>query len=53
MLATDDYAQNIGSDARLNHRFELVSGVRKDEARDLLERFFGAIRREQREERGK
>ena len=60
VLATEDpkagathTLYNIGRDARLNHRFELVVGVRKDEASDLLKRFFGDIRRKQREERGK
>jgi len=60
VLATEDpkagatsTLYNIGSDARLNHRFELVTGVRKDEASELLKRFFGDIRRKQREERGK
>jgi tRNA(adenine34) deaminase len=34
----------IGSDARLNHRFESVSGVLDDECGALLTEFFGAIR---------
>ena len=31
---------NIPQDARLNHHIDLVAGVRQDEARALLERFF-------------
>ena len=42
---------NIGSDLRLNHRFVVATGVRKDDASDLLKKFFGDIRRKQREER--
>jgi tRNA(adenine34) deaminase len=34
----------IGSDARLNHRFECVPGVLSEECGALLTRFFGAIR---------
>ena len=34
----------IGSDARLNHRFECVPGVLGDECAALLSEFFGAIR---------
>jgi len=34
----------IGSDARLNHRFECVSGVLDDECGALLTGFFAAIR---------
>jgi len=34
----------IGSDARLNHRFECVPGVLDDECGALLSGFFGAIR---------
>jgi len=34
----------IGSDARLNHRFECVPGVLSEEGGALLTRFFGAIR---------
>ena len=34
----------IGSDARLNHRFELVSGVLAEECGDALTRFFQRIR---------
>ena len=60
VLATEDpkagathTLYNIGRDARLNHRFELVTGVRRAEASELLKRFFEGIRRKQREERGK
>lgn len=34
----------IGSDARLNHRFECVPGVLGDQCAALLSEFFGAIR---------
>ncbi len=34
----------IGSDPRLNHRFECVSGVLEDECSGLLSGFFAAIR---------
>lgn len=34
----------IGKDARLNHRFEVVAGVRADEASSLLKGFFAARR---------
>ena len=34
----------IGSDARLNHRFECVPGVLGDECGALLTQFFGTIR---------
>lgn len=34
----------IGSDPRLNHRFELVSGVMAEECGAILKEFFGAIR---------
>jgi len=34
----------IGSDPRLNHRFECVAGVLKDECSALLSAFFAAIR---------
>lgn len=43
----------IGSDLRLNHRFALSSGVRKDEASQMLKQFFLEIRRQQRELRRK
>ena len=58
VLATDDpkagatsTLYNIGSDTRLNHRFELSVGVRRDEASELLKKFFGDIRRKSKEER--
>ncbi len=35
---------NIPQDARLNHRCDLVAGVREDEAAGLLERFFAEKR---------
>ncbi len=38
----------IGSDPRLNHRFALTAGVRKDEASQLLKDFFATIREAQR-----
>lgn len=34
----------IGTDARLNHRFELVPGVLEHECGQILRDFFGAIR---------
>ncbi|MEM7609363.1 MAG: tRNA adenosine(34) deaminase TadA [Myxococcota bacterium] len=36
---------NIGSDPRLNHRFEIVSGVRADACSAVLHDFFAEIRR--------
>jgi tRNA(adenine34) deaminase len=41
----------IGQDARLNHRFALTPGVRREASAALLKQFFGDIRRKQREER--
>ncbi|MEM7341148.1 MAG: nucleoside deaminase [Actinomycetota bacterium] len=35
---------NIGDDPRLNHRFDVVPGVRADESAELLRSFFGARR---------
>jgi tRNA(adenine34) deaminase len=35
---------NIGSDPRLNHRFELVRGVRAEECAARLRAFFAALR---------
>jgi len=35
---------NIGSDPRLNHRFELVRGVRAEECAQRLRSFFAALR---------
>lgn len=49
--ASDPKAGAVGSlmdlsgDARLNHRFEVVRGVRADEAGELLRAFFRARRR--------
>lgn len=37
---------NIGSDARLNHRFEIQGGVLADEGARRLSDFFAARRRE-------
>jgi tRNA(adenine34) deaminase len=34
----------IGIDARLNHRFEIVSGVLADESAERLRRFFATLR---------
>jgi tRNA(adenine34) deaminase len=42
----------IGADLRLNHRFALTAGVRRDESAELLKRFFGSIREKRRRERG-
>ncbi|HVK76008.1 MAG TPA: nucleoside deaminase [Kofleriaceae bacterium] len=36
----------VCSDPRLNHRVEVVAGVRADECAALLREFFGALRRE-------
>jgi tRNA(adenine34) deaminase len=35
----------IGLDPRLNHRFEVTGGVREEECRSVLQRFFGNLRR--------
>jgi tRNA(adenine34) deaminase len=35
---------NIGSDPRLNHRFELTRGIRTDECATRLRAFFAALR---------
>ena len=35
---------NIGGDPRLNHQFEIVDGVRSEEAGALLKTFFAALR---------
>lgn len=42
---------SIGSDLRLNHRFAMSVGVRKDEASTLLKTFFGRIRENQKRAR--
>ena len=34
----------VGDDARLNHRFETIAGVRAEECAEELRRFFGALR---------
>jgi tRNA(Arg) A34 adenosine deaminase TadA len=34
----------VGVDARLNHRFEVVRGVRADECASRLRSFFGRLR---------
>jgi tRNA(adenine34) deaminase len=41
----------IGTDLRLNHRFQLTPGVRRDESAELLRSFFGSIREKRRRER--
>lgn len=41
----------IGSDARLNHRFEVVSGFMASEGGERLSRFFAALRRQRAEAR--
>lgn len=41
----------IGSDLRLNHRFQLTPGIRRDESAELLRAFFGSIREKRRRER--
>ena len=35
---------NIPQDERLNHRCEIVTGVREDESKKLLEEFFATRR---------
>jgi tRNA(adenine34) deaminase len=35
----------IGRDPRLNHRFEVVSGVLREECSEMLRRFFAGLRR--------
>jgi len=59
VFATDDpkagatsTLYTIGSDARLNHRFALSTGVRKEEASQLLKAFFAQIRLSKREAKG-
>jgi tRNA(adenine34) deaminase len=42
---------NIGSDLRLNHRFTMTTGVRKDASSEMLKKFFGEIRRNKKNER--
>ncbi|WP_419918400.1 nucleoside deaminase [Candidatus Poriferisocius sp.] len=42
---------NLGTDPRLNHNFEVISGVHRDEAAALLQAFFAALRREPRKQR--
>jgi tRNA(adenine34) deaminase len=42
----------IGSDLRLNHRFALTSGVRRDECASLLSEFFQRIREARRVSKG-
>lgn len=36
---------NVANDPRLNHQLEVTTGVRGDESRDLLQRFFRSKRR--------
>lgn len=45
--------ENLVQDARLNHRVELVTGVRADESGDLLKAFFRQRRREARQWRNR
>lgn len=40
---------DIASDARLNHRYEVVAGVRADESSALLKEFFASLRARGRE----
>jgi tRNA(adenine34) deaminase len=35
---------NLAEDARLNHRIEVISGIREQECRDLIQEFFRARR---------
>ena len=39
---------DLGSDTRLNHRFDVVSGVLEDDCRHVLQSFFRAIREKKR-----
>ncbi len=41
----------LGADARLNHRYEVVAGVRADECAEVLRAFFRARREEKRRNR--
>lgn len=42
----------LGEDARLNHRYEVLPGVRADECAEVLRAFFRARRREKKAARG-
>ena len=39
---------NLAADARLNHRIEVISGIRENECREMLQAFFRARRVENR-----
>lgn len=39
-----DTLYEVARDARLNHQFEVVSGVRADRCRELLQQFFASLR---------
>ena len=41
---------NVANDPRLNHQLEVTAGVRADESRELLQRFFRSKRKEERTE---
>ena len=43
---------DIASDSRLNHRIELVSGVREEECRMMMQRFFRARREQKADQSG-
>lgn len=43
---------DIASDSRLNHRIEVVSGVREEECRMMMQRFFRARRAEKADQSG-
>ena len=43
---------NLSNDPRLNHRFELVSGIRQQECSNLLTTFFSELRRKRRSRQG-
>ena len=42
---------DLSSDARLNHRFEVSSGVLAEESSALLREFFGRLRNKEKESR--
>jgi tRNA(adenine34) deaminase len=43
---------DLSSDPRLNHRFQLISGIRKQECSSLLSGFFTELRRKRQDKQG-
>lgn len=43
---------DLSNDSRLNHRFELISSIRKDECSRLLSVFFAELRRKRQDKQG-